>query len=133
MVGQIVRKVVRGGAAAALVLLASAVTAPSRAEASCGDYVTVAGQQGQPAHTGMMNHDTTGTHDPAKPRCHGPSCSNGSFPPAAPAPRIVVVVEHWALPNGLTLCQSPVTSSLLAETREAPCDGFGSSILRPPR
>jgi hypothetical protein len=133
MVRQFVRNVLRGGVAAAFVLLASVVLTPSWAEASCGDYVTIGGQHGQLARSSAVDNHMPESHDPAKPRCHGPSCSNGSFPPAAPAPRIVVLVEHWALPIGATHCQSPITSSLLAETREAPCDGFGSSILRPPR
>jgi hypothetical protein len=132
MVRLLVRKTLRGGAAAVGVLLVSFVFAPSRAEASCGDYVMIGGQHGHAAHLGA-DHDISGQHDPAGPRCHGPFCSNGSFPPAAPAPRIEVTVEQWALPDGSILCQLPQSSSLLAETREAPCDGFGLSILRPPR
>lgn len=131
MVPQIVRKLMRGGAAAALVLLASIVFAPTKAEASCGDYVTIGGEHGH--HSSGMTHDMPGSHDPAKPRCHGPACSNGSFPPASPAPRVEVTIEQWAIPDGSTFCQSPQTSSLLADMHEIPCDGFGSSILRPPR
>ena len=133
MVPQFVRKMLRGGAAAVLVLLASIVYAPSQAEASCGDYVMIGGKHVPAGHSGSMQHDMPGDHDSGKPRCHGPSCSNGSFPPAAPAPRIEVTVEQWAIPDGSALCQSPQNSSLLADTREIPCDGFGSSILRPPR
>jgi hypothetical protein len=131
MVPQIVRKLIRGGAAAFIVLLASVVFAPSKAEASCGDYVMIGGQHVHKGHSGT--HEMPGSHDPTKPRCHGPSCSNGSFPPAAPAPRIVVTVEQWAIPDGTASSQSPQSSSLLADTRDLPCDGFGSSILRPPR
>jgi hypothetical protein len=136
MVLQFLRRAWRGVAAAACVLLASFVFAPSRAEASCGDYVMVGGQHGHDApsaRAGMAHHDMPDSHDPAKPRCHGPSCSNGSFPPAAPAPRVEATAEQWAFSSGSPLCQSPPTCSLLSETREVACAGFGLSILRPPR
>src|SRR5580765_1077279 len=124
MLRLLVRKTVRGGAAAACVLLASIVLAPSQAEASCGDYVTIGGQHSQTAHSGAVDQDMPGQHDPAKPRCHGPSCSNRSFPPAAPATRVEVTVEHWALPGGSAQSQSPQATSLIAETREVLCAGF---------
>ena len=138
MIPQFVRKLMRGIAAAVFVLLASIVFAPSKAEASCGDYVMIGGSHGHTAHSGAahsgtVGHDMPGSHDPAQPRCHGPSCSNGSFPPAAPAPRLVVTVEQWAIPDGSADCQTPQSSFLLADLREIPCDGFGTSILRPPR
>jgi hypothetical protein len=124
----------RGLATVALALFATCVFAPSRAEASCGDYVKVNG------HNSTMDHETANssqngapTHDPAAPRCHGPHCSNGSFPPAAPAPKLEVRVEDWALPGGFEVSLSPESGSLLAEQREIPCAGYGLSILRPPR
>jgi hypothetical protein len=139
MISQTVWKFARGTVAATLALLASAVLSPSRAEASCGDYVMVGGRAGHSSpghfatgHSGAGN-GAPGTHDPATPRCHGPSCSNNSIPLQAPAPKIEVTVERWAIPcqEGIPLLVE--SDFLLAEAQALPCAGFGLSILRPPR
>ncbi|HEY2251047.1 MAG TPA: hypothetical protein VGH74_08295 [Planctomycetaceae bacterium] len=127
MISQTAWKFARGVAAATLALLASAVLSPSRAKASCGDYVMVGG------HHGGSGHDTHSTHNPAVPGCHGPSCSNHSIPPFAPVPKIEVTVERWALPGLPGLSLLPESEFLLAASQASPCDGFGLSILRPPR
>jgi hypothetical protein len=129
MISQTAWKFARGTAAATLALLASAVLSPSRAEASCGDYVMVGGHH---AGSGMQGHSDD-RHDPAAPRCHGPSCSNNSIPPLAPAPKIEVTVERWAIPGETGLSLLPESDFLLADASTLPCDGFGLSILRPPR
>jgi len=136
MVSQTARKLARGIAAATLALLASTIITPSRAEASCGDYVMVGGHHagsGMSSHAAghdMTGHDMT---DPAIPKCHGPSCSNNSMPPVAPVPKIEVTVERWAVSAQTGLCSLPESDFLLADQQALPCDGFGLSILRPPR
>jgi hypothetical protein len=129
MISQTAWKFARGTAAATFALLVSAVLSPSRAEASCGDYVMVGGHAG---HSGMGN-GTQRTHDPATPRCHGPSCSNNSIPIQAPVPKIEVTVERWAIPAQAGLPLLPESDFLLADAQALPCAGFGLSILRPPR
>ncbi len=128
---QTARKFASRIAPATLALLVSAICAPSQAEASCGDYVMVGGR-----HAGMSNHSSGAghdMHDPAAAKCHGPSCSNGSIPPLAPVPKIEVTVERWAIPGQTGLSGLPESDFLLADTQAMPCDGFGLSILRPPR
>jgi hypothetical protein len=137
MIPQAARKIVRGTAAATLVLLASAFLAPKSAQASCGDYVMIGGHHA--AHrsgAAPAGHADTGGQTGEKspvPRCHGPMCSNDSLPPAAPAPRTEMTVERWAVSLGTGLPILPECEALLAEARVFPCDGFGLSVLRPPR
>lgn len=136
MISQTACKFARGTAAATLALLASALLSPSRAEASCGDYVLVGGQHAGSGMSGRSHdaaHEMGGRHDPAIPRCHGPSCSNRSFPPLAPAPKIEVTVERWAIPGDAGSSLQPESDFLFADAHDLPCDGFGLSILRPPR
>ena len=133
MISQTAWKFAHGTAAATLALLASAVLAPSRAEASCGDYVMVGGQHEHSDMAGDSHNAGHDMHDPATPRCHGPSCSNRSIPPLAPAPKIEVAVERWAVPGVAGFPLLPESDLLLADAGDLPCDGFGLSILRPPR
>jgi hypothetical protein len=128
-------KIARGAVAAMLALLGSALLAPSTAHASCGDYVMI-GSHHNAHHSGPAASDHTesaGTPAEQTPRCRGPHCSNNSLPPAAPAPRIEMTVERWAVSGGTSLTILPDCGSLLAETRVVACDGFGLSVLRPPR
>ena len=117
-------------AVAPCVLLALLVFAPSRADASCGDYVMVGGAQG---HHATHSPDRHSAHDPLRPMCQGPHCSNSSFPPAAPAPRIDLAVEQWALVGRCDLCLKADVGALLVEDAAVSRPGFGLSILRPPR
>jgi|SRR5579863_2772560 len=145
MISQTAWKFARGTATATLALLASAILSPSRAEASCGDYVMIGGHHAgldlSGAGSGIPEHDSDvvsnitrlGTHDPTVPRCHGPSCSNRSIPPLAPAPKIEVTVERWAISGQTGPSLLPESDLLLADVQALPCDGFGLSILRPPR
>ena len=129
MVPQLAWKRIRWTGMATLVLLVSAAIAPARVKAGCGDYVTVGGR-----HTAHhFNADRLDADTPAIPRCHGPQCSDNSNPPAAPAPKIEVTVERWAIAWGARLTVLPNHDALLADAHKSPCDGFGLSILRPPR
>jgi hypothetical protein len=128
-------KIARGAAAAMLTLLGSAIVAPSAAHASCGDYVMI-GSHDSAHHSGpAANGHTDSAGKPAEqtPRCYGPHCSNNSLPPAAPAPRIEMTVERWAVWGDTSLTVLPDCESLLAEAHVVTCDGFGLSVLRPPR
>jgi hypothetical protein len=105
------------------VFVAAVAFAPSQAQATCGDYVTVGGQQG---HKPIAEHQR-------RPGCHGPECSNRSFPPATPASRVEVAVERWAIADDSMLCESPRVGSLVSDAPELLRDGIGLSILRPPK
>src|SRR5689334_12066098 len=95
----------------------------SRAEASCGDYVMVGGRHDpHAAATGRFDSDA-----PAVPRCRGPLCSDNSIPPAAPAPKMHMAVERWAIAAGARQVILPARDSLRAEPQQLPCDGFGMS------
>jgi len=129
MIPQAVWKPGRSGLAAMLALLAWAGLSPSQADASCGDYVMVGGRH---ASHGQQSFDH-GKQVPGVPRCHGPMCSDNSIPPAAPSSKIEVSVERWAIPGSEQFDLLPSHSSWLADVRDVPRDGYGLSILRPPR
>jgi hypothetical protein len=131
MIPQAAWKPGRSGWAAILALLAFAGLSPSRADASCGDYVMVGGRHvshGDPAQS--IDH---GRPSPGIPRCHGPMCSDNSIPPAAPSSKIEVSVERWAIPGSTLFELLPNHVTWLADVRDLPRDGYGLSILRPPR
>jgi hypothetical protein len=44
-----------------------------------------------------------------------------------------MTVERGAVSGGTVLPNLPDCGSMLAETRVMTCDGFGLSVLRPPR
>lgn len=121
--------------------------AVDRAEASCGGYVHVRGKNLHVEHGAMANVPVGANSDvdgkamfPSRPAgepqrtpCHGPTCSNGSMPPAAPVPSEPVSTDQWActLSHGVALPDA--TSSLLPLSDVEPSDGCGLSIIRPPR
>jgi hypothetical protein len=131
MIPQLAWKPGRSGLAAILALLAYAVLSPSQADASCGDYVMVGGRHASHEHEPQsFDH---AKQVPGTPRCHGPMCSENSIPPAAPSSEIEVSVERWAIPGSDQLEMLPSHSSWLADVRDVPRDGYGLSILRPPK
>ena len=67
------------GFGAALLLAASVLGLPGRAAATCGDYVTIAGQPGHGAHDRQPGQD-----DGSPQPCHGPGCSKQPEKPAVP-------------------------------------------------
>lgn len=122
-----------------LALFGSVFFAPTKAQASCGDYVMIGGK----AHGGMLHAPTPGAKNESDqnsadgrkvPRpCHGPSCSNESRGPIVPPVRITTTVDRWA---SLTSDRTPVTSDHFALLTEDPAMGseiLGWSIFRPPR
>jgi hypothetical protein len=131
MIPQAAWKPGRSGLAAILALLAYGVLSPSQADASCGDYVMIGGRHAsQEDQRSGLDH---GKQVPGTPRCHGPMCSNNSIPPAAPSSKIEVSVERWALPGSEVFDLLPHHDSWLADVRDVPRDGYGLSVLRPPR
>jgi hypothetical protein len=130
MIPQAVWKPGRSGLAAILALLAWALS-PSQADASCGDYVMVGGRHAtQAQQPRSVDH---GKQGPRSPRCHGPMCSDNSIPPAAPSSKIEVSIERWAIPGSEQFDLLPHHDSWLADVRDVSRDGYGLSILRPPR
>src|SRR5579872_1797614 len=125
-------------AGALLVLIALSA---SRLEASCGDYVTVAGQlvHSSHEHSGPMNGDAsqTGGGGPSDGRpipcgCTGASCSNDSLP-AAPAPRIVTGGQELAAIDARSSNDVAPSVPLATSANEAAAEGHRLGILRPPR
>src|SRR5262245_52218719 len=129
MIPQAVWKPLRSGSAATLALLAYGLLFPSRADASCGDYVMVGGRHVAPHDADLSRQSQA----PGAPRCHGPHCSSHSIPPATPAPKVEVTVERWAISGSVDRDLLPNDASWLADLRDVPRDGYGLSILRPPR
>jgi hypothetical protein len=127
------REFMRRWSIAAALLLGAAVLGPTQAEASCGEYVIVGGGQIQIDHSMMAHRQTQDHQDPAVPYCDGPSCSNRSFPPALPAPVIELTVERWAISRQAKPPLLLNSGFLVIYVRQPACDGFGLSILRPPR
>lgn len=116
-----------------------------RAEATCGDYVRIRGQKLHVQNSPMVEDAVHGemdrgihpasrdTESPQRTPCRGPTCSNGSFPPAAPVPSEPVSTEHWACSLSYGLTVGDLTSSLLPTSDVEPSAGVGLSIIRPPR
>ncbi|MDB5392043.1 MAG: hypothetical protein JWM11_7689 [Planctomycetaceae bacterium] len=145
----------RRGGACLLALLVCTLYVPNFVEAGCGDYVLVGGQapKGHAANEpptvsdlvtvktpfraerfGFTERERLRQHSiPVPAPCRGPSCSERSVPPAAPAPQINLSIERWAYSVSVTICRLISSSPLLAESFVFRTDDCGSSILRPPR
>ena len=123
-----------------LVLLAAAWLVPSQARASCGDYVTIGAKHAAQAAQAKMTGQRTGDAEdddtsPAGPGplCHGPHCSNGSFPPASPVPEVQTTIERYAHASAAAPFAVLRRSSLIAEPGTQLARIERSGILRPPR
>jgi hypothetical protein len=66
----------------AFAIVAAVAFAPSRAQATCGDYVHI-GPPPQAADVGSPG-ETTPTPDAPRQPCHGPGCSGHPGPPTVP-------------------------------------------------
>lgn len=126
-------RLVRSSAAVLLALTAGAL-APSRASASCGDYV-VMGRHVQVLPPSAPKSDEP-TPPPAQPPapCTGPSCTTApASPPITSAPPVNTTALEWAcammratLPDfgaGNRCCEAPVPRPIRG----------GSSVYHPPR
>lgn len=119
-----------------MALCAGVLLTPRPSEAGCGDYVWIHGRPVPVVHSMPDQPATTdGTSDHGLPqrRCQGPGCSDGSFPPQAPAPGVVVSIDRWAMAPGDTLPRIVCCDNLPAEPSDLVENGFRLSILRPPR
>ena len=113
----------------AFVLAVAFAFSPGRAEAGCGDYVTILNDQS--ASHSMP--DPMAGHLPKKP-CHGPSCSEKPSLPAAPTPApvssssdtkaCVVLVREHANDTGERLIPYSTDESPVHQS---------TSIFHPPR
>jgi len=146
MSGFVQSGVIRGWGFAFMAGLAAIAVCPDSAYAACGDYVMVRGRHLPSNHAAMAGDPTsaalnsTALHSteyssPARriPRCSGPQCSDGSIPPAAPAPKLQSTLERWACSLSTALADPLQSSSLFAEPDVIVAQGPGLSILRPPR
>ncbi len=133
-----VSRLVRNGGFAVVAILTGFALSPRVAQASCGDYVWVGGRHA-PLADSMPDKSTdasspgqTNYHPPHEP-CHGPGCSNRSFPTPAPNSVTIDSIERWALTASDALPYLVSCSSLLLEPPCIGTDGFRLSILRPPK
>ena len=100
--------------------------AQSRADASCGDYVRIAG--------GIRTAETHDGGGPAKPPCHGPSCTPASperLPVSIPASPNLKSTPDAIVP--MTIGIEAQLSSPLFETAVRPLCGSSEPIFHPPR
>jgi len=128
-----------------MAVLAGLLLSPHASEAGCGDYVLVRGRIVPMVHfmpdqptpqqptNGERSSDAAAEHGSPHLPCHGPGCSNGSFPAQAPVPGVVVSIDRWAMAPGNTVPDCDCCCSLLAEPGDCVVDGFRLSILRPPK
>ncbi|MBS0262075.1 MAG: hypothetical protein JSS02_08955 [Planctomycetes bacterium] len=133
MISGFVRHSVRGLTTMTLVVVAGWLCTPATAQASCGDYVTLGRPQSLVGASHAVTPDVPTSDQRRSPNCRGPLCSNHSFPPASPAPRLEFVVEHWALIGDAAWSAPPLGHARAPETLAVTCDGVGLGILRPPR
>jgi hypothetical protein len=117
---------------AALLLAATAFLMPGRAEAGCGDHVTILNESGEPVSYATSPSDDA--PQPARPPCQGPNCSGS--PHHDPAPSTVAPVGPQAKelvgtvdrPRGEN--DSPVTFEIDSAACPVP---LTSDIFHPPR
>lgn len=121
---------VRLFAMAFVAFIASGLAAPSTAKASCGDYVTVGGQQNGHGTTDMVPPGTSKPcqqcpqkpSQPGKAPCRGPECSGGETPlPVPPSTGLERVPENWAY----------FWMTLLVPEKGAQFLGFGIEAVAP--
>lgn len=121
----------------AVAVLAAEALAPARAVASCGDYVSVAGDEQRPVSKqrpcSRPDHSCPYQSLPGKAPCQGAECSKGEVPPLVP-PTVPTQTSHeftclgvapWAVDCPTTFRpadSTPVTPSHLTD-----------SVFRPPR
>src|ERR1044071_9037075 len=111
---------------AALSCLVAVWCCASSAAATCGDYLSHAGQVSSPLSD---DHQS-----PATP-CHGPNCRQAPDRPPLPAPQRVVIVPTRDI-LGLTssVNELALDAQWLAVPGDIRCDSFsGLRFFRPPR
>jgi hypothetical protein len=113
----------------AVPLLLLFLAAPSRAGATCGDYLTVH-HPTKPTHEAPNN---PGMPSPAKP-CDGPNCSRGGSLPLLPVPVTSVSgAEQWASLIPFVRPSVPDASMTLSLNSPPPPMRLPNSVFRPPR
>ena len=109
---------------------------PRAANAACGDYLHVNGRSPETIHSisapAADSNDSENNGGPHRP-CHGPGCSNGSFPPPVPVPSVIVSIERWAVATADIVPTHVSSNNALAGPSDPIVEGFRLSILRPPR
>jgi hypothetical protein len=101
----------------------------SSAHATCGDYLSHAGDMAS-----MHQRDPLAPAVPAAP-CHGPNCHQAPDHPPLPAPQRVVIVSTRDI-LGLTVHPNELVlnAQWLAVPSDILCDSFsGLRLFRPPR
>jgi hypothetical protein len=152
---------VRTWTAIAIALAASVWCAPSRALASCGDYITMTRDHGPfqaPAAPQFVQNDSSrletefvrdvlgrlAQHVPApslpcqkcpvapgQAPCQGPWCSGNHVPIPAPPTTVGPLQDAWACGFDVLAARTPVGVSLLAEQRGRVHHVF--PVFHPPR
>lgn len=132
-------RTLRNWGIAVVAVFASLMLSPRAAEAACGDYVRVGNGMAQMTHQLPNHSEDMGSSQDGKHRLPGhgtpqqcPGCSDGSFPPQAPAP-VVISIDRWAIAAGESRPEMVCRCQMLAEPGDFVIDGFRVSILRPPR
>jgi hypothetical protein len=154
MSGNLRFALVRNWGAPLVLAIAALTLGPDAADASCGSYVFVRGRQLHSTHSEMagafarksaaaddsanlttLNPLEVDESVPARrvPLCHGPSCSNDSVPPAAPAPKDHSTIDRWACTAHAIHIDVNPSSQSFADPDAVQLSGVGLSILRPPR
>jgi len=119
---------------AALLLVAAACASPGRADAGCGDYVTILNGPAGSAHHPMPDADHPAA--PANAPCHGPNCSGAPArdnPPLAPVTPVGPQGKELAHSIGLVNvagAQRPAFDRDLTSPRPV---RRASSVFHPPR
>jgi hypothetical protein len=83
-------------AGVAAALFAGEVFAPAKAQAACGDYVTVGSEHSNHPQTKPEKSPDQRQADPGKAPCHGPRCGNDPIPDSAPPTTPPVRVQDFA-------------------------------------
>src|SRR5262249_31353752 len=138
MVGSGLSRSFRTGGVAVVALFAGLLMSPRTSQAACGDYVWIGGRHIEMVHSIPDGSNQDGPPDGSSDNapahgsrhrpCHGPGCSDGSFPPQAPAPVTRVSMDRWGLALVDTLPNLASCSNVLAEPLDIVTDGFRLSI-----
>jgi hypothetical protein len=118
----------------ALALSVGCLLAPARANASCGDYVTVGSESGHSDPPKPNDPQSSQDRKRQPPPCHGPGCSGmPSSLPLASAPAVPARDKEWAAVAFPTLLLEPRPLDVLAEYSDRHALRRGGSVFHPPR
>lgn len=114
-----------------LLIVAALFGSSNRADAGCGDYLTILNADGQP-----LTHHTQSDSSTPRPPCHGPNCSAPHAPPPTPISvpiELTARAKEWAAGVALVTTDSNSFTRLALESDSDKPISRKSEPFHPPR